>query len=73
MIFKVIDSATGKDVTSVCRRFLKEEWAKHLFDVDGFFINESGDLILADTCGNYRYCPVGRFTVKYEFLKEDSK
>lgn len=64
MQFDVIDKRTGKhpDLEKIA---LKEEWAKDLIycDIEGFFINEDGCLILADECGNFAYCPLGRFEV----------
>lgn len=37
----------------------EEEWAKQLIecDMEGFFIGEDGQLILADECGNFAYVP----------------
>ena len=63
--FTVIDTKTGKypDVEKIA---LKEDWAKGLIycDIEGFAILEDGDLILADECGNYVDCPLGRFKKK---------
>lgn len=64
--FKVIDPKTGKkpDLQQIV---LNEEWAQRLVytDIDGFYIDEYGDLILADECGNFVYCPSGRFEVYF--------
>lgn len=37
----------------------EEEWAKYLIkcDMEGLFIGEDGQLILADECGNFAYVP----------------
>lgn len=37
----------------------EEEWAKNLIqcDMEGVFIGEDGQLILADECGNFVYVP----------------
>lgn len=45
---------------------LSEEWARGLIycDMEGFYLGEDGDLILADECGNHRSCPIDRFTVE---------
>lgn len=63
--FKVIDTLTGKepDVATIA---YQEKWAKNLVycDIEGFFLSEDGELILADECGNYAYCPYNRFKVK---------
>ena len=32
-----------------------------------FLINEDGNLLLMDECGNYAYCPEDRFQVNFEF------
>ena len=36
-------------------------------DIEGFCINEDGNLILMDECGNYAYCPPDRFQVNFDF------
>lgn len=68
MTFNVIDPKTGEYpyLEHIART---EEWTKNLipFDIDGFCINENGDLILIDECGNYAYCPPDRFQVNYDF------
>lgn len=66
--FDVIDTKTGKypDLEHIART---EEWAQNLIpcDMEGFCINEDGNLILMDECGNYAYCPPDRFQVNFEF------
>lgn len=66
MTFIVIDNKTGK-IPDTYEIALKEEWAKGLIycDMQGFYLGEDGDLILADECGNYRDCPKGRFKVMW--------
>ena len=68
MTFNVIDPKTGEypDLEHIA---LTEEWAKGLMycDMEGFYINEDGNLILMDECGNYAYCPDDRFQVNFEF------
>lgn len=70
--FTVIDTKTGKypDTRNIA---LREDWAKNLmvslspkfnYDIDSFAITEDGSLILADKCGNFAYCPLGRFKIK---------
>ena len=74
--FSVIDNKTG-EYPDLYKIALKEEWAKGLMycDMEGFSINEDGQLILSDECGNFVYCPSDRFTVVFEnsvvILKED--
>lgn len=62
--FTVIDTKTGKypDVENIA---LKEDWAKGLIycDIEGFAVCEDGLLILADECGNFKYCPLDRFKI----------
>ena len=69
--FTVIDKQTGQepDTRKIC---LNEDWAKSLIycDVDGFFINESGNLFLADDCGNIVACPQDRFTIIWNDTEE---
>ena len=75
MEFEVIDLKTGK-YPYMYEIALKEEWAKGLMycDMEGFFLNENGQLILADECGNFRYCPDDRFKVIFKkTLEEESE
>lgn len=69
--FEVIDPLTGvyPDVEKIA---LREQWASHLCycDIQGFFIGESGELILADEIGRFAYCPSGRFAVTREAAAE---
>jgi hypothetical protein len=67
MTFRVIDLQTGQkpDGEQIA---LKEDWAKHLIycDIEGFVVEEDGSLVLLDECGNFAYCPEGRFKVEWE-------
>lgn len=69
MTFKVIDNKTGGE-PNLEGIVLNEEWAysSNLIhcDMEGFAITDSGDLIMLDECGNYEFCPQGRFTVIQE-------
>lgn len=64
--FVVIDPSTGEypDLEKIA---LSEEWAQGLVycDMDGFVVAEDGTLILLDECGNFAYCPPGRFVIRY--------
>ena len=66
--FTVTDPKTGEypNLENIARA---EEWAKNLApcDMEGFCINEGGNLLLMDECGNYAYCPPDRFRVDFEF------
>lgn len=70
MEFIVIDNNTGEEPDTQ-QIVLKEQWADGLMypDMDGFAIMENGDLILLDECGNFRYCPDGRFTVCFKDIE----
>ncbi|MBP3265564.1 MAG: hypothetical protein J6L84_01315 [Clostridiales bacterium] len=74
MKFKVIDKKTGKeaDVEEIA---LHEDWAKGLVycDIEGFAITEDGELILADECGKFAYCPDGRFEVQFDADEDKSE
>jgi hypothetical protein len=67
MIFRVIDTLTGQppDLRNIA---LTEDWADVLMsaDMEGFAIEEDGTLLLLDECGNFAYCPEGRFRVVVE-------
>jgi hypothetical protein len=67
MKYTVIDNQTGLEADPY-EIAIHEEWAKHLIycDMEGFFIGEDGYLILADECGKYEPCPIGRFTIQFE-------
>ena len=62
MTFEVIDTKTNKapDLRQIA---LTEDWAKGLTycNMDCFAVDQDGLLVLLDTCGNYVYCPSGRF------------
>ena len=66
-MFRVIDNRTEREADPYSIA-LHELWAKRLTycDIDGFAITEDGSLILMDECGNFEYCPIGRFTVELE-------
>ena len=65
--FTVTDSKTGKqpDLWNIA---LEEDWADELKScyMEGFAIQEDGTLVLMDKCGNYAYCPKGRFSVQID-------
>ena len=61
-MFTVIDTKTGRE-PNLEQIALEEDWAKGLIycDMEGFFLSEDGNLILADECGNWVYPPQERF------------
>ena len=65
--FHVIDKITGKEA-DLYEIALNEEWALGLIycDMEGFAILENGLLILADECGNFRYCNNDRYEVVWD-------
>lgn len=71
-MFTVIDKETGEypDIYDIA---LNEEWAKDLefCDMECFAIQKDGTLVLMDECGQFRYCPNGRFIVVWE--EEDNE
>lgn len=66
-LFRVIDTKTGKEADTY-EIALNEDWAKSLIycDMEGFAIEEDGTLVLEDECGNYVYCPEGRFYLEWD-------
>lgn len=70
MTFHVIDANTGKepDLQEIA---LNEEWAKKLMycDMDQFAINEDGNLLLLDECGQFVYCPYKRFKIVFNDME----
>ena len=65
--FTVIDSKTGKeaDIEEIA---LHEEWAKSLVycDMEGWALQDDGQLVLMDECGNYEYADRERFKVIWD-------
>lgn len=64
----VIDPKTGEypDLEHIART---EEWAQNLspLDMNMFCIDEDGNLLLMDECGNYSHCPADRFEATFNF------
>lgn len=60
--FKVIDSESGEEA-DVKRIAKSEKWASSLVwtDMAGFALDQDGDIMLMDGCGNYAWPPDGRF------------
>lgn len=68
-LFAVIDTRTNT-APNLKHIALYEPWAKRLVwcDMDGFYLDEFGTLLLADECGNYVICPEGRFEIRFSNL-----
>ena len=71
-LFKVIDRKTGKEANPYhialnphhCKR---HEWASGLVycDLEGWLINDIGELYLADECGNFEFAPIEQYEVVF--------
>ena len=58
MKFIIIDTTTGREVsTDKIDKIAKENGLMDM-DIDQFFIGEDGQLVLADDCGNVAYCDI---------------
>lgn len=66
MIFRVIDTKTGKEPTSRVIDNIAKKGGLMWMDIDQFFVGEDGSLILVDDCGNSTYCDATRFKVVAE-------
>lgn len=71
--FDVVDPKTG-EYPNLEKIALRENWAKGLMycDMDGFAIMEDGELLLLDDCGNFAYCPSGRFEIHTSLAGENN-
>lgn len=69
--FTVTDPKTGEysDLEHIART---EGWAQNLIpcDMEGFCVNEDGNLLLMDECANYAHCPAGRFKIIFDSREE---
>lgn len=66
MIFKVIDTKTGKEPTSRVIDNIARKGGLMTMDIDQFFVGEDGSLVLADDCGKMTYCDTKRFKAVVE-------
>lgn len=50
---------------------IHEDWTIGLYPnkIGTFAIDSNGDLMLCDTCGNYKYCPKDRFKIRIKGSK----
>lgn len=62
-LFKIIDRKTGKEPTD--RVIAAQARLGQLItcDIDGFYVNEDGQIILVDDCGNCTWLDMNRFKV----------
>ena len=54
--FKVIDTITGREVSTEKINKIAKANSLMDMDIDQFFIGEDGQLALADDCGNIAHC-----------------
>lgn len=66
-LFKIIDRKTGKEPTD--RVIVAQARLGNLItcDIDGFYVNEDGQIILVDDCGNCTWLDVNRFKVEMQY------
>ena len=64
MIYEIIDTRTGERAKAY--ELVQEPWAKKTRGCDwpAFAIDEEGDVMLTDDCGNYDMVPEGRVEVR---------
>jgi len=65
-LFRIIDPTTGEEPDTE-QIALREVWAQGLVycDIEGFALFDDGTLMLLDECGNWAYCPEGRFKIEF--------
>lgn len=63
-LFKVWDKLHDRE-PDIGQLALEEDWAMTLIycDMEGWFVDPNGQLILVDECGSYAFPPEGRFDV----------
>jgi len=62
MIFQIIDRRTGKEPTNRVINNIAKKGNLITCDIEGFFVSEEGQIILADECGNFTYVDPNRIT-----------
>lgn len=74
--FDVIDKTTGQK-PDLRKMALEEDWVKNAgliyCDMDGFMLDQDGNLYLIDDCNTMVPCPAGRFEVKWRNLAKRSE
>lgn len=73
MIYEIIDTRTGERASA--QELAQEPWAEKTRGCDwpAFAIDEDGNAILADDCGNYDMVPEGRVEVRLVVDREKWK
>lgn len=73
MIYEIIDTRTGNRANEY--ELVQEPWAEktHVCDWPAFAVEEDGDVMLTDDCGNYDMVPEGRVEVRLVVDREKWK
>lgn len=66
MLFKIIDTKTGKEPTDKVITAEAELGNLITCDIDGFYVGEDGQIILVDDCGNCTWLDMSRFKVEMQ-------
>jgi len=66
MTFKIIDTRTGKEPTDRVISNIARKGGLMEMDIDGFYVDEDGQIILVDDCGNCTWVDAKRFKVEPE-------
>ena len=65
-LFKIIDKKTGKEPTERVIQNIAKRGNLIPCDIDGFYIDEDGQIILVDDCGNCTWLDMSRFKVELQ-------
>lgn len=73
MIYEIIDTRTGERAKAY--ELVQEPWAEKTRGCDwpAFAVDETGDVMLTDDCGNYDMVPEGRVEVRLVVDREKWK
>jgi len=66
MTFRIIDNKTGKEPTDRVISNIARKGGLMEMDIDGFYVDEDGQIILVDDCGNCTWVDAKRFKVEHE-------
>lgn len=71
MIFKIIDTKTGKEPTDSVIRNIAKWGGLRVMDIDGFYVSKDGLIILVDDMGYCTWVDMGRFKVEVQDADSD--
>ena len=63
--FKVIDTWSGREAN--ISELTEENWVSdrlYIYEIDGWWVSEDGNLILMDDCGKFAYAHMERFKIE---------